>query len=626
MRGGRQSSIPWAVPAVLLLLATIFATAQPSFAACTGCGGSRGDRLCGPKSLFQVCTQLGVATDLEELTRLAETDENGTTMAGLRKAAQQKGLQAVGLKISLSELARCPEPAICLLWGDHFVVARSDGAEVIAVTDPSAKEGEQGLPLEDFKASYSGFALLLSKRTIAPPGLNAPVPDLRLGEYTCDLGTLDEGGKIEKMISLRNAGEQELTISQVRATCSCIEVGQVTKSIPPGGSGSISFGYDATDQRGPQAKALYIESNDPVSPVVQVQVTAGIKPANLLASTRRIELGEVNTARGATREMYIKDPGDGSLDIREVLSDSPLVKVTLAGAAPPEYQHLGVVFPVRVTLRPGAPVGPFAASITIVSNHPKEPRLRIPVVAKIRGEVEVNPEKLFLGIVKKGQSASRSVTVSTASARKLSLTDVSASSDSFTAKVSPGDGGNEYKIIVGLSERAPTGLLRANLTLHTNSKIQPTITVPISALVEEREKTTANENPKEVGDKARPESAAASAGPVAAKIPVVRVYAFTSKGCNVCELVSRENMQAIAAKVGCRLETQYFDVDSIANWRKLTELETKRHDTGNTIPVVFIGWEVLSGEEELATELETVIAKCAAEGGTAWPDEIDHGP
>jgi len=457
------------------------------------------------------------------------------------------------------------------------------------------------------------------------PHLGANVPDLRFDEYSYDLGMLDEGAKAQRTISFRNVGEQVLTVSQVRPTCTCIGVGQVTRSIPPGGSGRISFTYDASGLRGAQAQALYIESNDPVSPVVQVQVTAGLKPANLLASTRRIEFGEVDTARGVTREMYIKDPGDGSLDIQEVLSDSPLVKVTLAGAAPPEYQHLGVVFPVRVTLKPGAPVGPFAASITIVSNHPKEPRLRIPVVAKIRGEVEVTPEKLFLGIVKKGQSASRSVTVSTASDRKLALTVASASSDSFTAKVSHGGGGNEYKIIVGLSERAPAGLLRADLTIHTDSRIQPTIMVPISALVEEREKTTANEIPSEVGDKARTGPAATTTDPTAAKLPLVRVYAFTSQGCSACELVSSESMQAIAAKVGCRLETQYFDVDSIANWRRLTDLETKRHDTSNTIPVVFIGWEVLAGEEELTARLEPVIAKCAAEGGTAWPDEIDHG-
>ncbi len=134
---------------------------------------------------------------------------------------------------------------------------------------------------------------------------------------------------------------------------------------------------------------------------------------------------------------------------------------------------------------------------------------------------------------------------------------------------------------------------------------------------------TANESPHRVGDTARIESAAASARPAAANLPVVRLYVFTSEGCGGCELVSRENMQAIAAKVNCKLETQYFDVDVIANWRKLTELEAKRHDTGNTIPVVFIGSEVLSGEEELAIDLETVIAKCAAGGGTAWPDDME---
>ena len=89
MRGVRQPTVARAVPALLLLLATTFAAAQSSFAACTGCGGSRGDRLCGPKCLSIVCEQLRVAADLDELTKLAETDEGGATMAGLLKAARK---------------------------------------------------------------------------------------------------------------------------------------------------------------------------------------------------------------------------------------------------------------------------------------------------------------------------------------------------------------------------------------------------------------------------------------------------------------------------------------------------------------------------------------------------------
>jgi hypothetical protein len=84
-------------------------------------------------------------------------------------------------------------------------------------------------------------------------------------------------------------------------------------------------------------------------------------------------------------------------------------------------------------------------------------------------------------------------------------------------------------------------------------------------------------------------------------------------------------MQAIAAKVGCRLEVRYFDIENMANWRKLTDLEKEYHDTDNEMPVVFIGAEVLGGEQEVAAMLEPIIATYAAEGGTAWPDGAERG-
>jgi hypothetical protein len=543
-----------------------------------------------------VCTQLGIVADLEELTGLAETDESGATLAGLQKAARSKGLQTVGLKIGLSELARCREPAICHLWGDHFVVAQAEGTGVISVTDPSAEEGKQKVSFDDFKAAYSGFALLLSRQPIAPPGLDAPVPDLRLDAYGYDLGTLDEGAKVDRTVSFRNAGEQELTITRVRPTCTCLTIGQVTRSVPPGGTGSISFTYNASGLRGAQAQALYIESNDPVSPLVQVQIGAVVRPSTLLVSTRRIDFGTVDFDQGATRELYVKDPGDGSLDIREVTSDSRLLEVALAGTAHPEVKER--TFPVRVSVKPAAPAGPFVGSITIVSNHPKEPRLTIPVTARIKGDIEVRPKTLFLGFVQRTKPATGSVTLVPSSMRGFSITAVRMSSDLFTAKPSPADSGKGYKVTVGLTETAPSGLLKAEMVIRTDSAVQPTITVPVSAYIESRDASEA----------------------------IVRLYVFTSQGCHDCTLVDDEHLQAIAIRVGCRVEAKYFDVADTANWRKLTDLEKRYNDLNNAIPVLFVGGQVIGGESEVIERLEPIIAMCADEGGTGWPDETQGGP
>ena len=105
----------------------------------------------------------------------------------------------------------------------------------------------------------------------------------------------------------------------------------------------------------------------------------------------------------------------------------------------------------------------------------------------------------------------------------------------------------------------------------------------------------------------------------------MRVYVFRSDGCVGCEVVDDAHMRALAARIGCDIETRYFDVSSIANWRRLIALEERYRDTDNEMPVVFVGGNVLGGERELSQMLESAIALLASAGGSAWPDETDHG-
>jgi len=588
-----------------VVLLTMLA-APASLADCCGPGGGS-DPLCGPKSLLLICSELGVAADLDELAQLAEATETGTTLAGLHKAATQKGLQAVGIKIGVGGLSEWSGLAICHLWGDHFVVAESDGAGAISVTDSSSQEGQQKVPLDDFKAAYSGFALLLSRQPITPPGLDAAVPDVRFESYFHDLGSVEEGSQTDRVLMFRNAGEQELIISQARPSCTCLEVESLTERVAPGGEGRIALTFDATGLRGGQMYHLFVESNDPVSPLAVVEVVTLVKPSSLLVSRRRIYFGEVDASLGATREIFVKDPGDGSLRITDVVAESPNLGVLLGGKAISKPEVEETVFPVQVTLEPGLPVGPFEGAITIISNHPKEPRVQIPVVAMVKGDIEVSPEALFLGFAQEGQILSKSVSLRARTPRAFSIENVCTSPDLFSVEISPKAGGREYVATVSLKETAPAGLVKGEVHFHTDSPLQPTVTVPVSAFVQ-AEPTGA---PARVGAGSR------SGGDREA---VVRMYVFRSDGCSHCKLVDADEIQALARRVGCRIEARYFDVEDVSDFRRLTDLERRFDDTGNSVPVVFVGDEVFGGEGEVTAFLEAAVARYAAEGGAAWPD------
>ena len=224
--------------------------------------------LCGPQSLLVICQSLKVEADLDELQNLSAFDEKaGTTMLGLKKAAEAKGLHAVGMKISLEELVTLETPAIAHQWDNHFVVVEGGESGAIKVTDPPAEP--KVVPLEEFKQTYSGFALLVAKDESLFPKPKANGPDLRFDSYTYDFGFIEQGEQTSHTFTYENKGNEELVLSKAETSCTCaLAFLSEERRIPPGGKGELVVGFDSAGRQGGQSHTVYVHSNDPISPFV----------------------------------------------------------------------------------------------------------------------------------------------------------------------------------------------------------------------------------------------------------------------------------------------------------------------------------------------------------------------
>ena len=460
---------------VLLYVSMPLARAETST-----CGGS--DALCGPKSLLAVCRNLGVQAVLDELMGLSGFGKKtGTTMLGLKRAAEAKGLHAVGMKIGLTELSALAVPAIAQLWDNHFVVVEnSENANQFKITDPPHEP--QLIPHEDFGKAYSGFALLIAKDESLFPKPEESGPDLRFDAYTFDFGFLEEGKQVGHTFAYENKGSEEVVLSKVDTSCGCTQAFlSEEKHIPPGGKGELVVGFDGTGRQGGQSETVYVHSNDPISPIVQLTIGGVVKPIRLAISARSLHFGTVKRRDGAKREIVIRDPGDGSLAVNEVTCDSPSVKVSLARNDKPD-----LVYRVTADLKPGAPIGELKGKIKVSTNHPREPVVEIPVAADVIGDVEALPDQFFLGLLKKGQSASKTITLSTTSDKPLVIRKIDSPFDYVTITALPEIRGKKYSVTATLKDTAPLGLIKGEVVIHTNDRDQKEIRVPVYALVEDR--------------------------------------------------------------------------------------------------------------------------------------------
>ena len=454
-----------------------------AFAQCLQCGET--GSLCGPNALLMIVEEMGATGDLSEIKALSMySADSGTSLSGLKRAAEAKGLRAVGMKISADELCTLTCPAITHLWGDHFVVVEAGGSSVLKVTDPPAEQ--MLVPVKDFQARYSGFALLVAKDESAFPKSEPKGPDLRADAYIYDFGFIEQGEQAGHVFTLENKGVENLVLSKVETTCSCTQAFLPKETtIPPGAKCEMTVGFDSTGREGGQSQIVYIHSNDPISPVVQLRIGGVIKPVRLPMSARSLQFGTVRKRQGATKEFSVRDPGDNSLAVSEVTSDSPFVKATLT-----RDEKDGLVYLVKAKLQPGTPIGEFRSKLTIHSNHPKEPVVEIPVSAEVIGDIETFPNQFFLGLLKKGQTVSKTITLSTTSDEPLKIEKIDSPFDYITVK-SETDGpdgsraGKKYTITATLKDTAPLGLIKGEVVIHTNNKDQPEIKVPLYALVEE---------------------------------------------------------------------------------------------------------------------------------------------
>lgn len=140
---------------------------------------------------------------------------------------------------------------------------------------------------------------------------------------------------------------------------------------------------------------------------------------------------------------------------------------------------------LTATLKPGAPLGEFKGAITITSNHPKQPKVEVPVTATIRGNIDLDRESFFLGLLKKGQTRSTGVTVSTVGKDPLKITKVDNPLSYLALDVSPRIEGKEYVVTATLKADAPVGNIKGDVVIHTNDADQRKIRISVYAFVEE---------------------------------------------------------------------------------------------------------------------------------------------
>ncbi|UKP00360.1 peptidase domain-containing ABC transporter [Nostoc sp. UHCC 0870] len=118
---------------------------------------------CGAACLVMVSRYWGKNLSVNRIRDLANVSRNGASLKGLTTAAETIGFTTRPVKASLDKLAQQTLPAIAHWENKHYIVVYEVTKKHVIVCDPAI--GQRSLTLADFKAGWTGYALLLQPTT-----------------------------------------------------------------------------------------------------------------------------------------------------------------------------------------------------------------------------------------------------------------------------------------------------------------------------------------------------------------------------------------------------------------------------------------------------------------------------
>ncbi len=113
---------------------------------------------------------------------------------------------------------------------------------------------------------------------VVPPDQPQPNLDVPVADY--DFGTIPSGpGNVSQVFYIQNTGTEVLEVSSVVTSCGCTTAHLSSSVIPPGTRADLTvvFDPDYHDTVGPVTRLVWLLTNDPDQPVVEVGLSANVR-------------------------------------------------------------------------------------------------------------------------------------------------------------------------------------------------------------------------------------------------------------------------------------------------------------------------------------------------------------
>lgn len=218
---------------------------------------------------------------------------------------------------------------------------------------------------------FVSILLLVATSALAAPSILVEKP-------VHDFGTITQGEKVNHLFTVKNRGDEPLTITQLRSSCGCTAATLSAKTISPGKSGEVRVTFDSANFGGQVAKTVHIDSNDPRTPSTVLTLQGKITEL-IAAAPRTLNLGTLKA--GSRKEAVVTLENRGSAPFAVTSVHSP--QAAIVGTPPSGKVNPGKSGEIAVVVTVPREGRFLSGYLTILTTHPQKRELVVPVYATI---------------------------------------------------------------------------------------------------------------------------------------------------------------------------------------------------------------------------------------------------
>lgn len=296
---------------------------------------------------------------------------------------------------------------------------------------------------------------------------------------THDFGTVAVASKTEFVFPIRNNTNQDIRISNVRASCGCTTPILKQQWIKSGEEGQLIARYNTDSFWGKKGATLTVVIDRPQFAEVQLRVDGYIR-RDVVVNPGAVDFGKVSVGETAERRVSVAYAGRSDWQILSVQSPRPYVTTEIV-----EKSRTGqlVNYDLIVKMKEGAPVGFMRDELVLKTNDRSMVQVPLMMMAQVESPLTVAPATIAIDSMKPGED--RAIRLVVQGVKPFKVTDIV--SEGFEIAFDESAEAKTVQIInIRLAATDNVGEIKQSLIVKTDGGDEMTAEATVIGVVSDR--------------------------------------------------------------------------------------------------------------------------------------------